>query len=521
MTPGAWCGSWSCSVAGGPDLLIVDDTAAVLRATALLPRGIGDGLLESVRATGVPLACAGSARDLRSLGGAGLTVRLGPDEEPVTRRREPAAAPGRGVRETDGATCQVALPSATRRPGRRRRPSCRRGHLRGPRCAWRPCHCWSATSARAARRGRCRSAGAATTPACSPRTWTVGCWSAGRPARAAPACSTSSRHTCPPGPWRSGPPPRAGRGGAGPDRSRPGSTRAAARRRGPDPARPPGPRRAARLLGAGCRVGRPGRPAGRRDRADRPRRRGLPRSARRAALGRWRAGLRPPRAGLGRGRGLRPVTCLRPATSARSGRARRARQGGAAPARRVPALAAAGEARPRPEPTPATRRVSLPTAADPAVRFARHASATLASTTAAARAAAPHAVATTAVPATPAPMIVPALPAWTSCQVTTTPRAAPDPRRTSASPASARPAARITARPTSPPAVPGASARPSTSCQATQPPARTSAPTSTTTPRATTAASAREVTTRPYGRRSPRGGWVRVVGVVPRPRIPM
>jgi S-DNA-T family DNA segregation ATPase FtsK/SpoIIIE len=106
-------------------VLVVDDTAAVLRATAALPRGVGDGLLEVVRASGVPLACAGSARDLRPLGVSGLTVRLGQDEERVARRREPAAVPGRGVREADGATCQVALPAARveRRTGSTRLPA--------------------------------------------------------------------------------------------------------------------------------------------------------------------------------------------------------------------------------------------------------------------------------------------------------------------------------------------------------------------------------------------------------------
>lgn len=89
-------------------LLLVDDVARVLRALATLPRGVGEGALEALRAAGVPFGCAGAARDLRAL--TGVRVRLGPDED-AGRPQGPALPPGRGVREADGAPCHLALPS--------------------------------------------------------------------------------------------------------------------------------------------------------------------------------------------------------------------------------------------------------------------------------------------------------------------------------------------------------------------------------------------------------------------------
>ena len=92
-------------------MLLVDDVARVLRALATLPRAVGEGALDTLRAAGVPFACAGPARDLRTL--AGIRVRLGPDEDAARPTASPLP-PGRGAREADGAPCHVALPSETR-----------------------------------------------------------------------------------------------------------------------------------------------------------------------------------------------------------------------------------------------------------------------------------------------------------------------------------------------------------------------------------------------------------------------
>ncbi|MCB2175471.1 MAG: hypothetical protein KQH57_06660 [Actinomycetales bacterium] len=100
----------------GRAILLVDDVARVLRALATMPRGVGEGVLDTLRAAGVPFACAGGARDLRSL--AGTRVRLGPDED-AARPSARAWPPGRGVRDADGAECHVAVPSEDRRATRR------------------------------------------------------------------------------------------------------------------------------------------------------------------------------------------------------------------------------------------------------------------------------------------------------------------------------------------------------------------------------------------------------------------
>lgn len=89
-------------------MLLVDDVARVLRALATLPRGVGDGALDTLRAAGVPFACTGGARDLRQL--TGVRLRLGPEEDAVRPSTRPVP-PGRGVREADAADCQLAIPS--------------------------------------------------------------------------------------------------------------------------------------------------------------------------------------------------------------------------------------------------------------------------------------------------------------------------------------------------------------------------------------------------------------------------
>ena len=99
----------------GHAIVLVDDVARVLRALATMPRGVGEGALDALRAAGVPFACAGGARDLRSL--TGTRVRLGPDEDAARPSARPGP-PGRGVREADGAECHVALPSEDRDPRR-------------------------------------------------------------------------------------------------------------------------------------------------------------------------------------------------------------------------------------------------------------------------------------------------------------------------------------------------------------------------------------------------------------------